>query len=162
MIDKIRTWKELRSEIHKARQARKKIVTTNGCFDNLHIGHIRCLQQAKQKGDILIVAINNDDSVRAIKGDGRPLVSENERAEMLAALECVDYVTIFAEQSSIPLLKMLRPDVHVKGGDYALDQIPEREVVESFGGELCLVAFTQDRSTTGFIEQVLDCFLRLM
>ena len=154
MISKIKTREELKSEIEKARQAGKKIVTTNGCFDVLHVGHIRYLQQAKQQGDILIVAVNSDDSVRAIRGDKRPLVSENERAEILAALECVDYVMIFSELDPIQFLKELRPDIHVKGDDYSLEQIIERETVESLGGELRLLPGVQGKSTTNLIELI--------
>lgn len=154
MSDKIKARGELKSEIRKARGQGKKIVTTNGCFDVLHVGHIRYLQQAKQQGDILIVAINSDDSVRAIKGDKRPLVPENERAEMLAALECVDYVTIFPELDPIQLLKEIPPDIHVKGGDYRLDQVIEREAVESLGGEVRLLPGAKGKSTSNLIELI--------
>ncbi len=158
MVSKIKTREELKSEIGKARQTGKKIVTTNGCFDILHVGHIRYLQQAKQQGDILIVAINSDDSVRILKGDTRPLVSQNERAEILAALECVDYVMIFPELDPIQFLKELRPDIHVKGGDYRLDQIIERETVESLGGELRLLPGAPGKSTTNLIELIVKRF----
>ncbi|MFC1717100.1 D-glycero-beta-D-manno-heptose 1-phosphate adenylyltransferase [Candidatus Poribacteria bacterium] len=154
MLDKIKTREQLKSEIRKARRAGKKIITTNGCFDVLHVGHTRYLQQAKRQGDILIVAINSDDSVRAIKGDKRPLVPEDERAEMLAALECVDYVTIFPELDPIQFLHELRPDIHVKGGDYRLNQIVEREAVESIGAELRLLPGAQGKSTSGLIELI--------
>ncbi len=154
MISKIKTRQQLKLEIGEARRAGKRIVTTNGCFDVLHVGHIRYLQQAKQQGDILIVAINSDDSVRAIKGDKRPLVSEDERAEVLAALECVDYVTIFSELDPIQFLHELRPDIHVKGGDYTLDQIVEREAVESIGAELRLLPGAQGKSTSSLIELI--------
>ncbi len=154
MLNKIKTRKQLKLEIGEARRAGKKIVTTNGCFDVLHVGHIRYLQQAKQQGDILIVAINSDESVRAIKGDKRPLVSEDERAEVLAALECVDYVTIFSELDPIQFLHELRPDIHVKGGDYRLDQIVEREAVESIGAELRLLPGAQGKSTSSLIELI--------
>ena len=156
MTSKIRTREELKWDIEKARQVGKKIVTTNGCFDVLHVGHIRYLQQAKQQGDVLIVAINSDDSVRAIRGDKRPLVPENERAEILAALECVDYVMIFPELNPIQFLKELRPDIHVKGDDYSLDQIIERGTVESLGGELRLLPGVQGKSTTSLIELIVE------
>lgn len=156
MSNKIKTREQLKSEIRKARDRGEKIVTTNGCFDILHIGHLRCLQEAKELGDILVVAINSDDSVREIKGDGRPLVSEDERAEILAALECVDYVTIFPELDAIQLVRELRPDIHVKGGDYTLDQIVERETVESLGGEMRLMRFTARKSVTNLIKRVLE------
>ena len=154
MLSKIKTRQQLKLEISKARRAGKKIVTTNGCFDVLHVGHIRYLQQAKRQGDILIVAVNSDDSMRAIKGDKRPLVPEDERAEMLSALECVDYVTIFPELDPIQFLNEIRPDIHVKGGDYRLDQIVEREAVESLGGELRLIPGAPGKSTSSLIELI--------
>ena len=156
MLSKIKTRGKLKSEVAKARGQGKKIVTTNGCFDILHVGHIRYLQQAKQQGDILIVAINSDDSVRAIKGDKRPLVPQNERAEMLAALECVDYVTIFEELDPIQFLNEIRPDIHVKGGDYRPDQIVEREAVKAIGAELRLLPGAEDKSTSNLIELIVE------
>ena len=154
MLSKIKTREELKAEIGKARRAGKKIVTTNGCFDLLHVGHIRYLQQAKQQGDILIVAINSDDSARTIKGEKRPLVPEDERAETLAALECVDYVTIFPELDPVPFLNEIRTDIHVKGGDYRLDQIIEREAVKSMGAELRLIPGAEGKSTSSLIELI--------
>ena len=156
MISKIKTREELKLDISKARRAGKKIVTTNGCFDVLHVGHIRYLQQAKEQGDILIVAINSDDSVRAIKGDRRPLVAEDERAETLAALECVDYVMIFPELDPIQFLNELRPDIHVKGGDYQLDQVIERETVESIGAEMRLLPGAPGKSTSKLVELIVE------
>ena len=156
MPDKIKTREELKSEIRKARSHGEKVVTTNGCFDVLHVGHLRYLQAAKKLGDILIVAINSDDSVRAIKGDKRPLVPEDERAEMLAALEFVDYVMIFPELDPIKFLNELRPDIHVKGGDYSLDRIIEREAVESIGGELHLLPGAAGKSTSNLIELIVE------
>jgi len=155
MLSKIKTREELKSEISKARRAGKRIVTTNGCFDILHVGHIRYLQQAKQLGDILIVAVNSDDSVGMLKGKNRPVMPENERAEMLAALECVDYVMIFPELDPIRFLNELRPDIHVKGGDYTLDQIVEREAVKSIGAELHLLPGAPGKSTSKLIERIL-------
>lgn len=146
----------MKSEICKARRQGKKIVTTNGCFDILHVGHLRYLQEAKQLGDILVVAINSDDSVRAIKGDKRPLVPEDERAEILAALECVDYVTVFPELDPIQFLRELRPDIHVKGGDYRLDQVVEREAVESLDGELRLIPGVPGKSTSSLIKLIVE------
>lgn len=156
MSNKIKTREELKSEICKARRQGKKIVTTNGCFDILHVGHLRYLQEAKQLGDILVVAINSDDSVRAIKGDKRPLVPEDERAEILAALECVDYVTVFPELDPIQFLRELRPDIHVKGGDYRLDQVVEREAVESLDGELRLIPGVPGKSTSSLIKLIVE------
>ena len=156
MSSKIKTREELKQELQAARRQGKKVVTTNGCFDILHVGHLRYLQAAKQLGDMLVVAINSDDSVQAIKGDKRPLVPENERAEILAALECVDYVMIFSELDPIQFLKELRPDIHVKGGDYTLDQVIERETVESLGGELRLMPGVPEKSTSNLIELIVE------
>jgi rfaE bifunctional protein nucleotidyltransferase chain/domain len=156
MLDKVKTREELKQIIRKAQSEGKKVVTTNGCFDVLHTGHLRYLQSAKQLGDILIVAINSDDSVRAIKGDKRPLVPENERAELLAGLECVDYVMIFSELTPIEFLIELQPNVHVKGGDYTTDRVIERETVESIGAELRLLPGAEGKSTTNLIEIILE------
>jgi len=156
MSNKVKTREELKAEVRKARSQGKTIVTTNGCFDILHVGHLRYLQAAKQLGDVLIVAINSDESVRAIKGDKRPLVPEDERAEMLAALECVNYVMIFPELDPIQLLKDLRPDIHVKGGDYTPDQVIERETVKSIGAELRLMPGVPGKSTSNLIELIVE------
>jgi len=156
MLDKVKTREELKQIIRKAQSEGKKVVTTNGCFDVLHVGHLRYLQSAKQLGDILIVAINSDDSVRAIKGDKRPLVPENERAELLAGLKCVDYIMIFSELTPIEFLIELQPNVHVKGGDYTTDRVIERETVESIGAELRLLPGAEGKSTTNLIEIILE------
>lgn len=152
---KIKTLEELKLKVREAQSQGKKVVTTNGCFDILHVGHLRYLQSAKQLGDILIVAVNSDSSVRAIKGDKRPLVPEDDRAELLAGLECVDYVLIFHELDPIRFLTELRPNIHVKGGDYTLDQIVERDAVESIGAELHLMPGVAGRSTTNLIQLIL-------
>ncbi|MBM3210848.1 D-glycero-beta-D-manno-heptose 1-phosphate adenylyltransferase [Candidatus Poribacteria bacterium] len=154
--EKIKTLEEIKLELNKARTQGKKIVTTNGCFDILHVGHVRYLQEAKEFGDILVVAVNSDDSVKAIKGDKKPLVPEDERAELLAALECVDYVMIFPELNPIKFLEELRPDVHVKGGDYTLEKVIERKTVESFGGEMRVVSGVSGKSTTNIINLILE------
>jgi rfaE bifunctional protein nucleotidyltransferase chain/domain len=156
MSSKIKTRDELKQELQTARRQGKTVVTTNGCFDILHVGHLRYLQAAKQLGDMLVVAVNSDDSVRAIKGDKRPLVPEDERAEVLAALECVDYVMIFPELDPVQFLSELRPDIHVKGGDYTLDQVIERETVESLGGKLRLIPGVPGKSTSGLIELIVE------
>lgn len=156
MIGKIKTREDLKLLIRAAQSQGKKVVTTNGCFDILHVGHLRYLQQAKEQGDILIVAINSDDSVRAIKGDKRPLIPEDERAEILAALECVDYVMIFPELDPIQFLHDLRPDIHVKGGDYALDRVIERDAAKSLGIEVRLIPGAPGKSTSGLIELIVE------
>lgn len=126
-----------------------KIAFTNGCFDLLHIGHIRTLQEAKAQADVLVVGVNSDRSVRALnKGPTRPLTPQEERAEILAALECVDYVVIFDEDTPIPLLQRLKPDVHVKGGDYKVEDLPETPVVQAYGGRVHVTGMIPGRSTT--------------
>jgi D-beta-D-heptose 7-phosphate kinase/D-beta-D-heptose 1-phosphate adenosyltransferase len=136
------------------REEGRRLVFTNGCFDILHVGHVRYLQRARALGDALLVAINSDRSVRALKGEGRPVMSEAERAEMLAALACVDFVTVFAEDSPRRLIAELLPDVLVKGGDYALDEIHGREEVEAAGGRVLALPFVEGASTTNIIERI--------
>jgi D-beta-D-heptose 7-phosphate kinase/D-beta-D-heptose 1-phosphate adenosyltransferase len=132
----------------------RRLVFTNGCFDILHVGHVRYLEAARGLGDALLVAVNSDRSVRALKGRGRPLVAEAERAEMLAALAAVDFVTVFDEESPRALIGELLPDVLVKGGDYALDEIHGREEVEAAGGRVLALPFVEGASTTGIVERV--------
>ncbi|MGQ9610723.1 MAG: D-glycero-beta-D-manno-heptose 1-phosphate adenylyltransferase [bacterium] len=156
MSDKVKSLEELKGIIGTAKSQGKKIVTTNGCFDILHVGHIRYLKEAKKLGDILIVAINSDDSVRKIKGDKRPLVTQNERAEILSALECVDYILIFDELNPIRFLTELRPDIHVKGGDYTPDRVIERQTLEDIGAKLYLIPGADGKSTSNLIELILE------
>jgi len=134
----------------------KVVVTTNGCFDVLHVGHLRYLQAARTLGDLLVVGVNSDSSVRALKGENRPLVSAAERAEMLAGLACVDYVTIFSESNPIALLSQLKPNIHVKGGDYTIDQLPERKVVEANEGKIVLGLNVPGKSTTDIIQVICE------
>ncbi|MCH8295893.1 D-glycero-beta-D-manno-heptose 1-phosphate adenylyltransferase [Candidatus Poribacteria bacterium] len=134
----------------------KVVVTTNGCFDVLHVGHLRYLQAARTLGDLLVVGVNSDASVRALKGENRPLVSAAERAEMLAGLACVDYVTIFSELNPIALLSQLKPNIHVKGGDYTIDQLPERKVVEANDGKIVLGLNVPGKSTTDIIQIICE------
>ena len=154
MRKKILTPDELLIERKRLREARKKLVFTNGVFDLLHVGHVRYLQQARELGDALVVAVNSDRTVRELKGGGRPLMNENDRAEILAALESVDYVTIFDDISPRTLIAGLLPDVLVKGGDYALDQIHGREEVESAGGRVVSLPFVEGASTSAIIERM--------
>lgn len=132
-----------------------RIVFTNGCFDILHLGHVRYLREAKKLGDVLIVGLNSDNSVTALKGPGRPYVSELERAEILASLECVDFVIIFSELRPDSLIKLIKPDIHVKGGDYKVSELPERKTVESLGGKVVVIPPIKGKSTTGIIEKIL-------
>lgn len=145
---------QIPSLIAELRRQGRRIVTTNGCFDILHVGHVRYLQEARRHGDVLIVGLNGDDSVRRLKGSGRPINVQADRAEMLAALACVDHVIIFDEDTPQELLGQIRPDVHVKGGDYTRVTLPEAEVVERHGGRIVLIPLVPDRSTSGLIERL--------
>lgn len=154
MRNKILTRAELLVERKRLREAGRKLVFTNGVFDLLHVGHVRYLQQARDLGDALVVAVNSDRSVRDLKGEGRPLMNESERAEILAALSCVDLVTIFDDLSPRSLIAELLPDVLVKGGDYTLDQIHGREEVEAAGGRVVSLPFVEGSSTSGIVERI--------
>lgn len=127
---------------------------TNGCFDLLHVGHVRYLRQARALGDILVVGVNTDASVGAIKGRDRPLATEDERAEVLAALESVDYVVLFAEPTAEHLVEAVRPDVYVKGGDYQEADLPEAPVVRSYHGKVVLLPLVEGRSTTELLRKI--------
>ena len=145
---------ELLRERERLRAAGKKLVFTNGVFDILHVGHVRYLEQAHALGDALVVAVNSDRSVRELKGSDRPLTAENDRAEILAALRSVDYVTIFDDVSPRSLIATLLPDVLVKGGDYSVDQIHGREEVEAGGGRVVSLPFVDGASTTEIVRRI--------
>lgn len=145
---------ELLSRLAEERAAGKRIVFANGCFDVLHAGHVRYLNGAKELGDLLVVGINADEQVAKLKGAGRPILSENERAELVAALEAVDLVTVFPEPTVEQLLLAIKPDVHAKGTDYTEQTVPEREVVRSFGGRTAIVGDPKDHSTTELIANL--------
>lgn len=138
------------------RRAGKKVVFTNGCFDLLHVGHVKYLQKARQLGDMLVLGLNSDASVRGLKGPTRPLISEEERAHILAALDCIDFVTVFDEETPLELIRVLRPDILAKGGDYTLDGVVGRELVEGWGGRVELVQFVDGKSTTNIVEKILQ------
>ncbi|CEK14868.1 D-glycero-beta-D-manno-heptose 1-phosphate adenylyltransferase [Chthonomonas calidirosea] len=138
----------------------KTLVTTNGVFDILHIGHVRYLQAAKQLGDLLVVGVNTDAGTKRLKGPDRPIVPQEERAEILAALACVDYVTLFDEPTPEALLEQLRPDIHVKGGDYRLETIPEAVVVHRFGGKVLTIPLVAEHSTTDIVKKIQRSLLR--
>lgn len=140
------------------RKTNKKIVFTNGCFDLLHIGHIRYLNECKQHGDILVVGLNTDDSVRQIKGDTRPILPLDERAELLAALETVDFVVPFPETIPLPTIITLKPDVLIKGADYTLDTIVGRDEVISWGGCVETVPLVEGQSTSNIIDRIVERF----
>lgn len=139
---------------NEIRSGGKKIVFTNGCFDILHAGHVRYLTAAKSFGDILILGLNSDESVKILKGANRPINNEKDRAEVLLGLKAVDYVVIFGERTAEKLISEVRPDVYVKGGDYTIDKIPEAKIVQSYGGRVELVQFLAGHSTTNIIKAI--------
>ncbi|MGC8739845.1 MAG: D-glycero-beta-D-manno-heptose 1-phosphate adenylyltransferase [Candidatus Sumerlaeaceae bacterium] len=155
-IPEITPWETLATILADLRRQDKKVVFTNGVFDLIHPGHVRYLREAKSLGDVLVVALNTDDSVVRIKGPTRPILSLAERARILAALEMVDYLTAFAEDTPMEILQVLRPDVLVKGGDYTPDQVVGRDLVESYGGVCRTLAFAPGYSTTSVIERILE------
>lgn len=141
-----------------ARRNGARVVLANGCFDILHVGHVRYLEGARALGDILVVGINSDEQVRALKGEGRPLVPERERAEMIAALRAVDFVTVFNEPNVEALLRAIRPDVHAKGTDYTEETVPEREVVRALGGRVAIVGDPKQHSTSEMVKTMSEDF----
>jgi len=141
-------------EFLRSKTSDLKIVATNGCFDILHIGHIRSLQKAKSLGDILVVGLNSDASVKKLKGKDRPINNEKDRAEILAALSCIDYVSVFNEDTAEKFLEVVKPNIYVKGGEYNVDILPEAKVVKKYGGEIFLVPMIPDSSTTSIIEKL--------
>ncbi len=155
MSGKVVSIAELRRERERLRAEGRRLVFTNGCFDILHVGHVRYLAQARALGDALVVAVNSDRSVRELKGAGRPVMNEDERAELLAALESVDYVTVFDDESPRRLIAEVLPDVLVKGGDYQLDEIHGREEVERAGGRVLSLPFIEGASTSSIIEKIM-------
>ena len=142
-------------EILEPLRGKKKIVFTNGCFDLLHAGHVDYLEKAKRLGDLLIVGLNSDSSIKRIKGSKRPIMSQDLRAKVLSSLKAVDYVVIFEEDTPLNLIKSIKPDVLVKGGDWELNKIVGREFVESYGGKVVTIPFVYDISTTKIIEEIL-------
>lgn len=136
------------------REAGSRVVLTNGCFDLLHTGHLRYLQAARQLGDLLIVGVNSDESVRQLKGGSRPIVPQQERAELVAGLECVDYVTIFEEPTAVELVKLIQPTYYAKGGDYTEQDLPESESVVAHGGFVVILPLHPERSTRALIERI--------
>jgi D-beta-D-heptose 7-phosphate kinase/D-beta-D-heptose 1-phosphate adenosyltransferase len=158
MGKKIVEREELKKTVQALKNAGKKIVFTNGCFDLLHLGHVRYLEAARAEGDVLVIGVNSDRSVHEIKGPIRPVVPEDERAEVLAALACVDFVTLFDEPDPLETIRALLPDVLVKGADWAEDAIVGRAIVEAHGGRVVRIPLTQGASTTSIIEKILDSY----
>jgi rfaE bifunctional protein nucleotidyltransferase chain/domain len=158
MGDKALDRKDLAGRLAELRTQGKRVVFTNGVFDLLHAGHVRYLWEAASLGDILVVGLNSDESVRSYKEPGRPIVPEGERAEVMAALEMVSYVVIFGESTAEAIVAELRPDVYVKGGDYSPESLPEARVVDGYGGEVRLVSYLEGRSTTNIIRRILEAY----
>ncbi len=146
------------AELAPYRAAGRKIVFTNGFFDLMHAGHVRYLREAASLGDILLVGLNSDASIRQSQKPGRPILPEGDRAEVLAALEMVDYVVLFGERTAEALVAEVRPDVYVKGGDYSPENLPEARIAEGYGGRVVLVRYHEERSTTGIIQKILDSY----
>ena len=140
--------------VEEAKKNGKKVVFTNGCFDILHAGHVTYLTEAKRQGDILIVGVNSDSSVKRLKGETRPINSEYDRAFVLDALKSVDYTVIFEEDTPEELIACLKPSIQVKGGDYKKEDLPETKIVESYGGEVIILNFVEGKSTTNIIEKI--------
>lgn len=155
-MGEVKKLEELVAIVNNLKKIGRKIATTNGCFDILHVGHVRYLKEAKGYGDILIVGINSDSSVKILKGKGRPILPESERVEIVAALECVDYVFIFQEKDPINFIKKLKPHFHVKGGDYKIEEILERKAVEEGGGKVILTGKIESPSTTDVVKTIIE------
>ncbi|MEE9257932.1 MAG: D-glycero-beta-D-manno-heptose 1-phosphate adenylyltransferase, partial [Nitrospinaceae bacterium] len=147
---------ELKKIVSLAKSTGKTVVFTNGCFDILHGGHIEFLQKAKALGDLLVVGVNTDESVRAIKGDGRPIKNQKERTDILSALKYVDYITVFGENTPENLIREVRPDILVKGDDYTIDEVVGREIVEGYGARVELIPIVEGLSTTKTVEKILE------
>jgi D-beta-D-heptose 7-phosphate kinase/D-beta-D-heptose 1-phosphate adenosyltransferase len=157
-MQKILSREALKKEVERLRGEGRKIVFTNGCFDILHVGHVRYLREARKAGDVLILALNSDASVRAIKGDRRPLVPEGERADVAASLASVDYVTLFDELTPLEIIEYLRPDVIVKGGDWAEENVVGRDAVRKWGGSVLIIPETPGASTTNIVEKIISIY----
>jgi len=156
--DNLLTAEEMRKEIVKLQKAGKRVVFTNGVFDILHIGHLTYLEEAGNLGDVLVVGVNSDASVKVNKGDKRPINSEKNRAYVLLGTKFVDYAVIFDEKTPEKLLDVLKPDVHVKGGDYKKEDLPETKIVEGNGGEVKILSFVDNVSTTQIINKIIEAY----
>jgi len=152
--DRVVDRSELELRVAEARTDGRRIVFANGCFDVLHVGHVRYLEAAKALGNVLVVAVNSDEQVRKQKGAGRPLMPQDQRAEIVAALDAVDFVIIFEEPTVAELLLALKPDIHAKGTDYTEDTVPERDVVRSYGGRVAIAGDPKEHSSSEMIEKV--------
>lgn len=153
---KIKSQRELKNIIFALKKRGKKIVFTNGCFDLLHYGHVKYLEDAKRKGDILVVGINSDASVRRIKGKKRPIINEQDRLKIIAALESVDYVVLFKEDTPFNIINLLRPDILIKGADWDKDKIVGRDIILRYGGRVATIRLSKGRSTTNLIRKIVQ------
>jgi D-beta-D-heptose 7-phosphate kinase/D-beta-D-heptose 1-phosphate adenosyltransferase len=153
-MNKILERNVLKDKLEELRKKGKKIAFTNGCFDILHVGHVRYLREAKKTADVLVLALNSDSSVRSLKGEERPLMPEKERAEILAALEFIDFVTIFHELTPLELINYLKPDILIKGGDWAEEKIVGREEIKKWGGRVAIIPEVEGKSTTNIVEKI--------
>lgn len=153
-LDKLVPLNRLKEITESLKEKGKKIILANGCFDIIHVGHVRYLRDAKSRGDVLIVALNSDKSVKLLKGEGRPLMNELERAEILSSFEFVDYIVIFDEKDVSRVLLELKPHVHAKGSDYTEETVPEREIVLSYGGEIAICGGKKVRSSSKIIREI--------
>ena len=158
MQSKILKLKDLIFTLKKLRESGKRIVFTNGCFDIPHVGHVRYLSDARKKGDILVLGLNSDASVKSIKSDSRPVVSQDQRAEVLAGLACVDYITVFDEPDPLALIRAIKPDVLVKGADWEEKKIIGSDLVKSYGGEVVRITMVPDISTSVIIQRILELY----
>ena len=153
-MNKILERTALKDKLEELRKKGKKIAFTNGCFDILHVGHVRYLREAKKTADVLVLAINSDSSIRSIKGEKRPLMNEKERAEILAALEFIDFVTIFEELTPLELINYLKPDILIKGGDWPEEKVVGREEIKEWGGRVAIIPEVEGKSTTNIVEKI--------
>lgn len=153
-MNKILDRNTLKNKLDDLRKKGKKIAFTNGCFDILHIGHVRYLREARKTADILVLALNSDASVKKIKGEKRPLVPQDDRAEIMAALEFIDFVTIFDETTPLELINLLKPDVLIKGGDWPEDKVVGRDEIKKWGGKLTLIPEIKGKSTTSIVDKI--------
>jgi len=153
-LKKLYSLAQLTKIIEGQKKKGKQVVLANGCFDLIHIGHIRYLKESKKKGDVLVVALNSDSSVRKLKGKGRPILNENERAEIISSFSFVDYITFFNEEKVDKVLLSLKPHVHAKGSDYTEETVPEKETVQDYGGKIAITGGPKVKSTSKLIEEI--------
>ncbi len=153
-VGEIVTREQLLARAADARRAGQSLALANGCFDLLHVGHLRYLEGAAQEADLLVVALNDDEAVGRLKGEGRPIMPAADRSELVAAMRCVDYVIVFPELTVGPLLQALRPDVHCKGTDYTAESVPERDIVKAYGGRTAIVGDPKDHSTSDLLARI--------